>query len=429
MNIRKEKLKTIRETIYRCSLGAGLNAILVPRPGITKKIGILSTRFGSLDMEFIDDGRRVSTPPGVAHFLEHQLFKKEDGDLLMTFSRFGASSNAFTEYTSTTYHFTCTENFDACLGELFRLCFDPQFERGRVDNEKSIIKQEILMYEDMPDVRLSRNLLQSLYQKHAVRTDIAGTVETIQQITPDVLYQCYRNFYNPLNMTLVMAGDLDPQRAFRLAGELMKKVTLPAKKVEHVTFDEPPGVTRPDVTLPLSISRPRVMIGFKDLVKREAPEVWLRRDIETSIVLDLVFGRSGEFFNRHYQTGLIDDEFGTSYAASNTYGFTTIGAETDRVDAFRSAVLQELERAKRGKFKARDVERIKRKIAGRFLRSFDSSESAAFVMLEMEQRGTDLERVLALIKRVTPKQLLARARSHFDPANMAVSVITPKNGR
>lgn len=428
MQIKKERIRTLRETIYRCTLAPGLKALLIPRPGITKKIAILSTRYGSLDLEFHENGQKVTTPPGVAHFLEHQLFKKHGGDSLMEFSRWGASSNAFTEYTSTSYYFVCSENFEDCLGELFKLVFQPEFERSRVEREKSIIEQEILMYEDMPDVRGSRNLLQALYQRHPVRIDIAGSVETIQKITPDILYQCYRNFYNPANVVLVMAGDLDPQKVFGRAAELLRRMDAKAKPVKRVLYDDPAGVLQQDVKTEMTISRPRVMIGFKDVFEAESPEACLTRDVETSIALDVLFGRSGEFFTKHYQTGLIDDEFGVSYSAAETYGFSVIGAETDHVDRFVKSVTAEVARLPKKRFGARDVERIKRKIAGRFLRSFDSSESAAFVMLEMEQRETSLEHLLEIIKKVTPAALLKRAMQHFKPENMAVSVVHPKKG-
>ncbi len=426
MQIEKVSLKTLKETAYRCTLGAGLRAILVPRPGITKKIAILSTHYGSLDIEFEEKGRPVVTPAGVAHFLEHQLFKKHGGDSLMEFSKYGASSNAFTEYSSTSYYFVCSEKFDGCLEELFKLVFQPEFERSRVEREKSIIEQEIKMYEDMPDVHATRNLLKCLYGKHPVRIDIAGTVDTIRKITPDILYQCYRNFYNPKNVVLVMAGDLDPQKAFHRAGELMKRVTLEPRDVRHIIPSEPGGVIQKEAACDFTVSRPRVMIGTKDVIGKDSPQICIERDLETSLVMDLVFGRSAEFFNKHYATGLIDDEFGASYQTAESYGFSAIVAETEKIDAFVGAVSREIARVKKGRFSKRDVERIKHKIAGRFLRSFDSPESAAFTMLEVEQRGTTLEKLLGLLKRMTPGRLLERAQSHFDPANTAISVVHPK---
>jgi predicted Zn-dependent peptidase len=423
VQIRKEKIPTLRETVYRCRLGGSLDAVLVPRPGLTKKIAILAARYGSLDLEFKENGRRVTTPPGVAHFLEHQLFKKHGGDALMEFSRWGANSNAYTEYTSTCYYFVCSENFGRCLAELFKLVFEPEFERKRVENEKSIIEQEILMYEDMPDVRGSRNLLQALYRTHPVRIDIAGSAETIKTITPDTLYRCHREFYNPANVILAMAGDLEPQTTFREAEALMRRVRLEPREVGRIVYEEGAGVERAQVRAPMEVSRPRVMIGYKDAIGPDDPETCLRRDVETSILIDLMFGRSGEFFTKHYRTGLIDDNFGASYSTAESYGFSVIGAETERVEDLEREVQREIERARRGKFPRRDIERIKRKYAGRFLRSFDSPESAAFLMLEMEQRRTKLETVLAEIRKVGVSELARRVRSHFQPENRAISVI------
>ena len=65
------------------------------------------------------------------------------------------------------------------------------------------------MYDDDPDWQVFFRLLTALFgDKHAVSKDIAGTVETISHITPEILYRCYNTFYDPSNMVIAVSGDV-----------------------------------------------------------------------------------------------------------------------------------------------------------------------------------------------------------------------------
>lgn len=423
MKIQRVPVKRLREEILKCTYPNGLVAYVVRKPGVVKKIGIFGVRYGALDMTFKQNGSVRDTPAGVAHFLEHQLFKKHGGDSLMEFSRWGAESNAYTNHTSTVYHFTCSDHFERCLEELFRLVLFPEFEPQRVEREKLIIRQELLLYDDMPDVRGYRNLLQALYRNHPVRIDIGGTVESIQEVNKSILDECYSAFYTPKNLTLVMAGDLDPERTFRTVNRLLKGHRSKSAAVERVLPKEPPGVERDRISVDMVVSRPKVLVGFKDVIEKDDAVSAMKRDVATSILMDVLFGRAGEFFNKQYNAGLIDDEFSVSYTTEETYGYSIVAAETDTPDEFVKKVREAIARAK---FKASDLTRIKRKLAGRFIKAFDGPENAAFAILEIEQKGISLDQIFEAIQRLTPRDLERRLEEHFQDRNMAVSLVLPR---
>ena len=154
----------------------------------------------------------MKVPDGIAHFLEHKLFEKEDGDVFQQFSRQGASANAFTSFTRTAYLFSSTSDVEKNLETLVDFVQDPYFSEKTVEKEKGIIGQEITMYDDNPDWRLYFGLIQNLYQNHPVKIDIAGTIESISHITKDLLYECYNTFYHPSNMLLFIVGPVDPNK-------------------------------------------------------------------------------------------------------------------------------------------------------------------------------------------------------------------------
>ena len=147
---------SINETLYTGILDNGLEVTLLPKPDFHKTYGLFTTNYGSIDNEFIPLGHDSFTkvPDGIAHFLEHKLFEKEDEDVFQKFGRQGASSNAFTSFTRTSYLFSSTDNTLENIQTLIDFVQDPYFTEESVNKEKGIIGQEIQMYQDDPNWRL-----------------------------------------------------------------------------------------------------------------------------------------------------------------------------------------------------------------------------------------------------------------------------------
>ena len=171
-------------------LPSGLTVLVRPMPGYSGTHVIYATRFGSIDRDFRVDGREVHLPAGVAHFLEHKMFEDEDGDAFAKFAKTGANANAFTSFDRTCYLFTATEQLDESLDVLLGMVSRPYFTEQTITKEQGIIGQEIKMYDDSADWRLITGLCECLYHSHPIRSDIAGTVESIAEITPEMLYDC-----------------------------------------------------------------------------------------------------------------------------------------------------------------------------------------------------------------------------------------------
>ena len=198
----------IGETLYTRTLPNGLPVFVLRKKGLRKSFAAFAARYGGADRRFRLDGRMHDTPAGIAHYLEHKMFDMPDGSAMARLDANGASPNAFTSDAMTLYHFECTSRFDENLRELLRFVSTPYFTDESVAKEQGIIAQEIRMYEDSPDFRLYINLMRSLFEHSALRDGVAGTVESIAEITPELLYNCYRAFYRPSNMALAVVGAL-----------------------------------------------------------------------------------------------------------------------------------------------------------------------------------------------------------------------------
>ncbi len=427
MNLHRSRDRRLREETVSTRLSGGLRAAVFPKRGLQRRMAAFATRYGSTDLVFSPGPGRPPepTPAGIAHFLEHQLFKKQDVDVLMEFGRFGASSNAFTDYTSTTYYFAGTERFEDCLDLLIRLVLAPHFTADGVAKEKLIIEQELRMYDDQPDYRAYKNLMASLYVAHPVRQDIGGTVESIQAIDRDLLERCWRRFYHPSNLCFVASGDVDPAAVFeRVDRAVAGLAAAGGGEIERSRPEEPASIGRDVVKDSAVVSRPKVLLGFKDLAIR--PGDLVARDLEMSVLLDLLFGATSSFHARAFARGLIDDTFSASYASDEAYGFTLAGGESDEPERLADEVRREFRRARKSRFKKRDVERARRKRLGRYLRAFDNPEGTGFHLLGALMNDHDLFDYPAAISRITPRALSERLEGAVDPGRSVLSLVTPR---
>ncbi len=419
----------LQESLYHYRIEPGFDLYILPRPGYRKKYAIFSTRFGSVDNSFRVEPEQDYTelPDGVAHFLEHKLFEDEQGNVFNRFAELGASANAFTSFTQTSYLFSATTNFEESLGELLRFVQEPYFTKETVAKEQGIIGQEIKMYEDHPHWRVFFNLLESLYRVHPVRNDIAGTVESIAQITPELLYRCYNTFYHPSNMAIFIVGDLEPQRvAEQVEADIKSRGHGQIGQIIRNYPDEPDNVMKEKVVQELVVSEPIFYLGFKDVVAgRLTGNELMRREILMELVLDIIFGTSERLYNDLYRDNLIDEGFGFEYSAENNYAYTMIGGETRDPDLLYEQVMKAIDDTRRNGITEEQFERHRRKILGGYIRRFNSLEFIANNFLAYRFRDSDMFELPRILQEVSREETLALAAENLNISRHALSIITP----
>lgn len=418
---------SVGEVFLRGQHDSGLRVLLHPRAEFTRTFAMISTHFGSLDAMLPQaDGSARSLPDGVAHFLEHKLFEDEEGDVSLRFSARGASCNAATEFTRTSYQFSCADGVESNLETLLRFVQTPYFPEESVNRERGIIEQEIRMYEDDPDWRIFFQLLQAMYHEHPARIDIAGSVQSIAAIEPGILYDCHRVFYHPANMVLALSGGFDVEAVGETIDRVMGEMQLPGGQPHRrPRFPEPVGVRDHRRELKLSISRPQVCLGFKDSPMPEDPREGLQRELLSQVALDLLFSSSSKTHHRLYESGVIDDSFDASYSAEHDFAFTVLSCETDDPDAFVAAMQEAIARARRDGFEQRDFERVRKRFLGRFIRMFHSAEAVANLLITSELRGLRPDQLLPVVDSMRLDQVHARLREHLREDTSAVSILWP----
>ncbi|MFP7279605.1 pitrilysin family protein [Exiguobacterium indicum] len=410
------------ETVYHEQLDNGLSVYLLQKKGYEKTYATFTTRYGSIDQRFKKGEEWITVPDGIAHFLEHKMFESEKGDVFQEFGRLGASANAFTSFSRTAYLFSATSLIEKNLETLIDFVQDPYFTPESVEKEKGIITQEIQMYQDNPGWRLFFGLIESMYASHPVRIDIAGTPESINQITADDLYTCYRTFYHPSNMVLFVVGNIDPEETLALIkANQAKKDYTDRPAIERDYGQEPHGVHRPRFELELDVKTPKVLIGYKDESLRGEAQV--RRELTSELLLHLLFDQTSSTYLELYEDGLIDDTFSFDYSSEEEFAFATFGMETEDPDKFIQAYETLLQT--RPDFTEDEVTRKRNMMQGKFLRALNSPEFIANQFSRHALAGTNLFTLPTLIASITKEEIEARFDELFAIENRAISIVKP----
>ena len=377
MKFIKNYNEKLNETLYSGVHESGLQVFVLPKAGFSKKYAIYSVKYGSTDISYKLSGKETTDPTGIAHFLEHKLFELSGGgNAFDLFSKTGASANAFTSHNMTAYLFSCSDLFNENLDILLSYVNDPYFTDENVEKEQGIIAQEIKMYDDDPDWKLFNNALSALYTTNSVKDDIAGSVSSIAQITKEVLYNSYNSFYHPENMVLFIAGEVNLDDVSKLIDKNVKKREVPFS-VERTAYYEKPTVNQNRITKKMDVSMPNFILAWKDSDIGYEGRPLLKKNIETSLILKMLFSESAGLYNQIYNKGLINDNFSYDEISDKDYFAVICGGETKSVDLAVEEILRYLEKIKETGFVSEEFEMTKKASLGRQITSFNSLESIA----------------------------------------------------
>lgn len=425
MELKYKKNDVTGEEMYYGTHSSGLGIYIIPKKGYSKTYVIFGTRYGSVDSKFIVPGETEVTevPDGIAHYLEHKMFDQPDGsNVFDRFSKYGGNANAFTSFNITAYLFDATANVEENLAALMDYVQSPYFTEESVKKEQGIIGQEIRMYDDSGSWRLFFNFLGCLYRNHPVKKDIAGTVESISHITPEYLYKCYNTFYNLSNMSIVAVGNADAARIVSVIEKGIKKNEPFEEDIKKIYPDEPDEIAKPYAEQKLSVAKPLFMLGFKDTDTGYGGERLLKKNIEMSILLRMLFGKSSALYKELYEKGLINNSFTFEYTMQTDYAYSSISGESSDPKAVYDAVINEVKGAG---LCEEDFERVKKVIWGEYIRSLNDVEDYAVTFMQMRFMDIDYFNFADAYKSVTFEDVKKRFRKHFDPQRSALSVINP----
>ncbi len=422
MKISEIKSERAGDSYYKIDHPSGLTVYVYPKEGYNSAYAIIGTKYGSVNTCFsLDGGEKITVPDGIAHYLEHKLFESEDGDAFARYAKTGASANAYTSFEKTCYLFSCTDKFDESFEILLDFVQSPYFTAETVAKEQGIIGQEIKMYDDSPDWRVMFNMLEKMYHHHPVKIDIAGTVESIAEITAEKLYQCYNTFYNLNNMALCVAGNVTVEQVLKTCDRMLK----PCEKhtIENFFEDEPYEIVEPYVEQNFPVSVPLFNLGFKERAQKPLNETKLAH---TDILLELLASSTSELYQKLMDDELINTSFTFELFEGPGYCSVIFGGESRAPKQAAEQIKQYIAEVKKNGLDKAEFESARKSVYGDVISSLNSVGSIANTVTSYHFNGNELFTYIDAVANATFEDVQNRLSEMLDVNNCTLSVV--KNG-
>ncbi|HGQ9259118.1 TPA: M16 family metallopeptidase [Streptococcus pneumoniae] len=413
----------VKEKVYRTRLANGLTVALLPKKEFKEVYGSVTVQFGSVDTFVTEvDGDVKQYPGGIAHFLEHKLFEREDSsDLMSAFTSLGADSNAFTSFTKTNYLFSATDYFLENLDLLDELVTSAHFTEASILTEQDIIQQKREMYQDDPDSCLFFSTLANLYPGTPLATDIVGSEESISQINLTNLQENFTKFYKPVNMSLFLVGNFDVERVQDYFESKELKDSDFQEVAREKLFLQP---VKPTDSMRMEVSSPKLAIGVRG--KREVSEAdCYRHHILLKLLFAMMFGWTSDRFQKCYESGKIDASLSLEVEVTSRFHFVMLTMDTKEP----VALSHQFRKAIRNFTKDLDITEehldiIKREMFGEFFSSMNSLEFIA-TQYDAFENGETIFDLPKILQEITLEDVLDAGHHLIDDGDIVDFTIFP----
>ncbi len=414
------KSDILNESYKTAVLDNGLRIACYNMPKYNGVHAIIGTNFGSVDRKFVMNGEKFDVPAGVAHFLEHKMFEKEEGDVFSLYAKTGANANAFTTFDKTCYIFTATSDIDKSLDTLLYTVNSPYFTKETVEKEQGIIAQEIKMYDDNAYWRMLFGVLNGLYVNHTIKDDIAGSVDSILKITDKTLYDCTKAFYSPSQMILCVAGNIEIEEVIKAA----KRAEFKNEKVEveKIKIEEPDEVNYKEKTIYMPISAPLVAVGFKE---KFDGEITLKNELIANIILDILTGSTSDLFNKLYDENLVNGTFSGEVISGEDYFSFIISGETQEPEVLSKELEKAIRALKEEKIKEEEYRISKNSLYGSLVVDFENVEEVAGNIIASHFKNHTAYAQMDTLKEITLEDVNNQLSKMFCEDRKTVFTVMP----
>lgn len=419
MNITEIKSELIGDSYFKINHPSGLVIYVYPKEGYKSAYAIFGTKYGSVNTCFSVDGEnKITVPDGIAHYLEHKLFESEEGDAFVRYAKTGANANAYTSFEKTCYLFSCTEKFDESLEILLDFVQDPYFTAQTVAKEQGIIGQEIKMYDDSPDWRVMFNMLEGMYKNHPVKIDIAGTVESIAQITAEKLYEVYNVFYNLNNMVLCVSGNVTVEQVLKTADKMLKPCEQ--HEIKNHFKDEPYEINTPFIEQTFPVSMPLFNLGFKEKADKILDE---KTRACTDILLSMLASNTSKLYRSLMDSNLINSTFSYELFEGPGYCSVIFGGESRAPKQAAEMIKQYISKVKSEGLDKEDFEIAQRSVYGDAVSSLNSVSSISNSIADYHFSGNELFAYIDAVAKAEFVDVDQRLLQMLDVCNCTLSVV------
>lgn len=400
--MKKIKNERYLETYYTETMENGLRVVLWHKPNYAKSLFMLATPLGAMDLLQEDEnGKQFAYPAGIAHFLEHKMFEKQNQDVMNDFSKMGANVNAFTSYNETAYYFSTSGEIEKPLHLLLDFVQTLDISETSVEKEKGIIVSELKMYQQMSDSRLLMELYKSLFWNHPLKYDIGGDEASVCATTKQQLDACYMHNYHPSTMMLVGVSGKDPEKIFSIIRQNQQQKSFEELcPIHRKTIKEPMEVVRAHYQFSMDITVPKIAIAYKLSPCTNVMER-LRQEWCIRLAQDLCFSSLNPDYQRWMDEGIISDFVGADIDYGEDYGVLMFYTETWKQDAFEQIVTKVCDQMAHIDVDEEQLIQLKHRYFGQAVRSLNSFDDIAIGYIRSSFAGYDYFAGMDLINAIT----------------------------
>ena len=399
-------MQVVNEKIFYEKLDNGLEVYLYNKETFHNNYVTFTTKFGSVYNEFVPLGedKMIKVPNGVAHFLEHKVFEQEnDPQPTEFFSESGTIYNAYTTFKNTTYLFSGANNLENNINFLLDYVQSPYFTLENIENEKSIICEEINMCNDRPTDLLYEEIRKNTFFNNKFKESIIGTTEEVNSITKDMLYTCYNTFYHPSNMVLVITGNFNPSEIIDLVKENQSKKEFPKpSKISIKEVKEKDKVVKKESVIYSNTDIPKVSYNIKVPFDKEV--VKRKFSLYLYILFSCLFDDTSEFDERLKNNNIITSGVYFNLLNCDTHILISLINETYKYKELIKEIQDNLNNLNISK---EDFERKKKVLISNEIYIYDNIEIVNEMIIDNVIFENKLsENIITLIKELNYEELL-----------------------
>jgi len=365
---------------------------------------------------------------GIAHFVEHMLFKGTDSRsaeaIAQAIDSIGGQLDAFTSKEYAGYYIkVLDEHLPLAVDLLSDIILNPAFETDEIEREKKVILEEIKMVEDTPDDLVHELFTQRFWEGHPLGRPILGVRETVEDLEQPTLREYFGQAYAAPNLIVSAAGNLDHAHLKHLIETAFREVPRRTKSVS----DDPPTVVPHLLSRVKDLEQSHICIGTTAYPQNHP-------DRYVSYILNTILG--GSMSSRLFQN--VREKRGLAYAvfsglsAYRDAGSLTVyaGCGADAVEEVLDLVVQEM-RGIREPIPDDEVKRAQEHLKGSLMLSLENTASRMSHLARQEiyfDRQFGLDETLLGIERVTAADVQRVAADLFRNGSLSATVLGNVNG-
>lgn len=419
--MKKNKINFYNEEVYYEKIDNGLEVYIVPNNSVNDVFVTFTTKYGGCNYPFYINNKYMEVPNGIAHFLEHKMFEQKNGmDPFTFYNKSGTYCNAFTNYFNTSYLFAGGDNFDENLNYLLDYVQEPYFTDESVEKEKGIIEQELKMYDDMPDNIIYERTIYNLFNNHPIKYPVGGTVSDIMKITKEELYNCYKTFYNPKNMFIIITGNVDAKHTIDLIKENQKTKSFEEINIKLKEIKEDDRVSLEKEIIKHNVATPYISYGVKIPVKSFSKIDKKKRNLYLSSIFNILFDETSIFYERMKEEDLLDTPIDIDTLDTDehkVFMFTFKSNNYEKVINEIDNVLKNIDISKE------DLERKKKVNISNLLYTFDDISRTNKLLLNDKIMYDDIHTNIYDILKSMNKEEMNEIISKLDISNKSILII------